>query len=191
MLYSSILKSSLLIERTLNPVLWEELLHSRHPNHQLPSGSLEKMANSQVFAILPMVLFPLASRLTLGFTILQERGTARDFALRYGHRADLDHSSPDDAQRFIGRGLYLPRFVGRKLYRECSEAIGVDLIDQPDSILTDASVLVAVAEWQIERAIPTAGKSLNQWAIALGGDSRMVEPIKDTMAKWLYDTRSN
>lgn len=62
------------------------------------------------------------------FTYVQEIASGS----AYEGRADLGNTEPGDGVRFKGRGLI--QITGRANYKECGEALGVDLITNPKAL---------------------------------------------------------
>lgn len=50
--------------------------------------------------------------------------------LRYEGRADLGNNQPGDGKRFLGRGL--PHITGRSNYKLAGDALGFDLLSNPE-----------------------------------------------------------
>jgi len=62
----------------------------------------------------------------------------------YGGRADLGNKEDGDGFKFHGRGCI--QLTGRDLYERCGEAIGADLINQPQ-LLVDPRYAALSAAW--------------------------------------------
>jgi putative chitinase len=62
----------------------------------------------------------------------------------YGHRADLGNTEDGDGFKFHGRGII--QLTGRDSYERCGEAIGADLINQPQ-LLVEPHYAALSAGW--------------------------------------------
>jgi predicted chitinase len=68
-------------------------------------------------------------------------------------RRDLGNLVPDDAMKYCGRGY--PQLTGRDNYHRCGNAIGVDLLNNPDRAL-EPGVAAKVFVWFFKHCYPAA-----------------------------------
>lgn len=69
----------------------------------------------------------------------------------YEGRADLGNTQPLDGPRFKGRGLL--QITGRANYRQCGNALGLDLLAQPDLLATPQGACRSAAWFWKSRAL--------------------------------------
>jgi len=83
---------------------------------------------------------------TGGFLYMQELGGASYFA-KYDGRKDLGNVVAGDGARYHGRGLF--QLTGRANYKSYGEAMGLDLIGQPDlAAQPDIGLWIACEYWK-------------------------------------------
>ncbi|MCP5052965.1 MAG: LysM peptidoglycan-binding domain-containing protein [bacterium] len=74
----------------------------------------------------------------------------------YGNRMGNGDEASGDGWKYRGRGLI--QLTGCDNYRQCSEATGLKLLENPDQVVENPDVSVAVAGWFWN------SRKLNQWA---------------------------
>ena len=94
-----------------------------------------------------------------GFHYVREIASGR----AYEGREDLGNTEPGDGVRFRGRGLI--QITGRANYRECGDALGVDLLSRPE-LLEEPDLAAQSAGWYWH------SRGLNE--IADRGDARAI-----------------
>lgn len=65
-----------------------------------------------------------------GFVYTKELWGPTDAQVRYEGRADLGNIHPGDGRRYLGRGLI--QITGRANYAKCGEAMGLNLVVEPE-----------------------------------------------------------
>lgn len=131
-----------------------ELLEINHPDHQLPDDGFQLLVDSEYFNKFPMMFLPLASVSTLGFKLFEEpHRDDLELITRYHGIEHLGNLSDDDIIKYRGRGIFNKAMIGRKNYCECSNAIKENLIVHPEILSENWSVMVKVANWQLEELV--------------------------------------
>lgn len=101
----------------------------------------------------------------------------------YEGRQDLGNTEPGDGRRFKGRGL--PQITGRDNYRACGEALGLDLIANPELLEEPLHAARSAGWfWQTKRLAPLAdedkfGSVCRLWNGGYNGlDDRLVHWLR-------------
>lgn len=81
---------------------------------------------------------------SIGLTQMREIGSS-SYCRRYEGRSNLGNTQPGDGCRFKGRGPI--QLTGRYNYRVCGQAIGLDLVSNPDSVAQDPAVGFKTTVW--------------------------------------------
>jgi len=72
---------------------------------------------------------------------------------RYEGRADLGNTVAGDGRKFCGRGLI--QITGRANYAACGEAMGLDLINQPELLELPQHATMSAAWWWATHGLNT------------------------------------
>jgi predicted chitinase len=94
------------------------------------------------------------------FSPIREFGDNAYFTRMYEGRADLGNTQPGDGARFSGRGFI--QLTGRANYQQYGNALGINLIDNPDLALDPNNAARILVKYVTDRNIPALAAS-NDW----------------------------
>jgi putative chitinase len=92
-----------------------------------------------------------AAHETGGFKYTHEIWGPTDVQKRYEGRKDLGNIEPGDGFKFRGRGIF--QLTGRANYKKYGEALGIDLINNPDKAAEPETALLIACEYWSSRKI--------------------------------------
>ena len=127
-------------------------------NEAMPEGQINTAVRQAAF------LAQIAHE-TGGFQWFRELGADSYFA-RYDGRRDLGNTQPGDGPRYKGRGFI--QITGRNNYQKAGEALGLDLLDNPQQAETpEVGARIAVWYWGSRGLNTLADKATDEAFISI------------------------